>query len=157
MCCLREWREHRINGTCAVDKTKSVTPAWNIHGFLRLLEQITQWSDSDNADVWLYCSGSWSVTRSSVDKNQGAVLPLEVLTGWTGWSDVPPSACLSGVSEGDLFLERESLPMPSVKLRWGHTIPVGMTIIKHSTNNKCWRQCGEARTLLHCWWESKSL
>ena len=42
MCCLREWRKHRINGTCAVDKTKSVTPAWTIHSFLRLLEQITQ-------------------------------------------------------------------------------------------------------------------
>ena len=42
MCCLREWRKHRINGMCAVDKTKSVTPAWTIHSFLRLLEQITQ-------------------------------------------------------------------------------------------------------------------
>lgn len=42
ICCLREWREPRINGTCAVDKkTKSVTPAWTSHSFLRLLEQIT--------------------------------------------------------------------------------------------------------------------
>ena len=30
-----------------------------------------------------------------------------------------------------------------------------MTIIKKSTNNKCWRICGEKETLLPCWWECK--
>ena len=28
-------------------------------------------------------------------------------------------------------------------------------IIKKSTNNKCWRGCGEKETLLPCWWEYK--
>ena len=34
-----------------------------------------------------------------------------------------------------------------------HLTLVTMAIIKTSTNNKCWRGCGEKRALLHCWWE----
>ena len=34
-----------------------------------------------------------------------------------------------------------------------HLTPVRMTIINKSTNNKCWRRCGEEDTFLHFWWE----
>ena len=36
-----------------------------------------------------------------------------------------------------------------------HLTLVRMVIIKRSTNNKCWRGCGEKGTFLHCGWECK--
>ena len=36
-----------------------------------------------------------------------------------------------------------------------HLTPTRKAIIKKSTNNKCWRGCGEKGTLVQCWWDCK--
>ena len=36
-----------------------------------------------------------------------------------------------------------------------HLTPARLAIIQKSTNNKCWRGCGEHGTLVHCWWDCK--
>ena len=36
-----------------------------------------------------------------------------------------------------------------------HLTPDRMANMNKSGNNRCWRECGERGSLLHCWWECR--
>ena len=38
-----------------------------------------------------------------------------------------------------------------------HLTLVRRAITEKSTNNKCWKGCGEKGTLVHCWWDCKQV
>ena len=75
---------------------------------------------------------------------------------WSGLSFPPPV----GLPDGQWHMKRCS-SSPIIRemqikttMRY-HLIIARMTIIKKSTNSKCWRGCGKKGMLLHCWWECK--
>lgn len=56
-----------------------------------------------------------------------------------------------------LSLSPHPFPVANQKHMIYHFIPDRMTIIKKTRDSKCWWRYGETGTLLHSWWECKSV
>ena len=75
---------------------------------------------------------------------------------WTAWISLQ-SKGLSRVFFNNTVQKQQffgAQEMQIKTMRYQFTL-VRMVIVKKSTNNKCWRGCGEKGMLLQCWWECK--
>ena len=114
------------------------------------------------------CRGDWEgslgiwVPGSLLSALLCSVSPLPLCRGTTqGPTPSIPVKALARVKANDnKHTDRSSVSLTiretQVKTTMrSHLTLLRMAFINKSTNNKCWRGCGEKATLLHCWWKCK--
>ena len=119
----------------------------------RTRRQLTEWEKipaTDATDMGLLFKADKQLTTQSSKNNNNKQIKkcAEDL-------DISP--------KGDIYMANRHVKRHSVTLiiremqvkstTQYHLTQVRMAIIKTSTNNKCWRGCGEKGTLLNCLWE----
>ena len=70
-------------------------------------------------------------------------------------SVVPVYSCPQSLPASESFPMSQLLEKCRSKLQWGITSHGQTGHYQKSTTSKCWRGCGEERTLLHYWWGYK--
>ena len=94
-----------------------------------------------HVDVW---ENQYNIVKlKKNNKNTQDQSPLE----WTGWISLPSKGLSRVFSNTRQMQIKTTMRYLLTALR--------MAAIQKSTNNKCWRGCGEKETFLHCWWEWK--
>ena len=78
------------------------------------------------------------------------------LNQWEIWTDTSPKK----VSRWQIRICKDApyvIRELRIKTTRCHHTPIRMAKIQNINNTKCWRGCRAKETLLHCWWEYKTV